>query len=393
MVKFSLFLIEFFFDYFFFLGAEHITLLNSWDRSIQATTWSLDGQSLFFELGEQARNVIYQFFDILSNTSTPIRLTDAGTSHDVNFDPMNNETFVYTHESITEPANIYLYSSSTSMRPITDHNTNLINKARISTAVNTFSFLGAENETVWGWHVAPVNGTAQKVPLAFLIHGGPQSSWYDAWSYRWNYQAFAAQGYAVIAINFHGSDSYGQNFTDSITGNYGTLPYDDLRHGLIAALIQHNYIDGNRAAALGASYGGYMINWIAGHREMSEVFKTLVCHDGLFDMRGMAYSTEELWFSEHDAGNFTPYDNPQAFEEFNPVNHVANWTQPMLIIHGGRDYRVPDTQGIGAFTALQRRGIPSRLLYLPNENHWTLNPFNSLKWYEEVLDWINHWTK
>ena len=355
-------------------------------------TWSFDGQSLFLELGENAYNVIYKFSDILSPTSIPTRLTTNGSSHDVNIHPVNNGTFVFTHESITEPPNIYLYSSPTSVRAVTDHNNNLLEKVRISKAVETFSFIGSQNDTVWGWHLEPVNGRTAKAPLAFLIHGGPQSSWYDAWSYRWNDQAFAAHGYAVIAINFHGSDSYGQKFTDSIRGEYGTLPYEDLVLGLEAALQSYTYIDGNRAAALGASYGGFMINWIAGH-SLSQRFKTLVCHDGLFDMRGMGYSTEELWFSEHDAGGFTPYENPEAFEKFNPVNHVANWTQPMLIIHGGRDYRVPDTQGIGAFTALQRRGIHSRMLYLPNENHWTLNPFNSLKWYEEVLGWIDRLTE
>ena len=310
----------------------------------------------------------------------------------MNIHPTNNVLFTYTHESITEPANIYLYVSSTSMRPMTEHNKDLMEKVRISTAVEAFSFPGAQNETVWAWHIAPANGTGQKAPLAFLIHGGPQSSFYDAWSFRWNYEVFASQGFAVVAVNFHGSDSYGQKFTDSITGNYGTLPFEDLKLGLTAALNKYNYIDPNRTAALGASYGGFMINWIAGHPEMSQRFKTLVCHDGLFDMRGMAYSTEELWFSEHDAGGVTPYDDPEAFEKFNPVNHVANWTQPMLIIHGGRDYRVPETQGIGAFTALQRLEIESRLIYLPNENHWTLNPFNSLIWYEEVLNWIRRHT-
>ena len=346
---------------------------------------------MFLEFGEQARNVIYQLLGNFSN-ATVVPLIFAGSSHDVNPHPTDNETFVFTHESITEPANIYLYSP-TQMRPMTDHNNNLMAKVRISKAVETFNFIGALNETVWGWYVPPVNYTGEKAPLAFLIHGGPQSSWYDAWSYRWNFQAFAAHGYAVAAINFHGSDSYGQKFTDSITGNYGTWPFEDLELGLTAALNLSSQIDGNRSVALGASYGGFMINFIAGQPEMSQRFRTLVCHDGLFDMRGMAYSTEELWFSEHDAGNFTPYDNPKAFEEFNPVTHVANWTQPMLIIHGGRDYRVPETQGIGAFTALQRRGIPSRLLYLPNENHWTLNPFNSLIWYDEVLNWIDHYTQ
>jgi acylaminoacyl-peptidase len=375
-----------------FLGGT-TTILDSWDHSIQAITWSQDGQSFFLALGEQARNVIYQVSNILSPTPTVTQLISTGSSRDVNIHPTNNALFVYTHQSITEPANIYLYTSPTSMRPMTEHNKDLMEKVRISTAVELFNFTGAQNEGVWGWHVAPANGTAEKAPLAFLIHGGPQNSWYDTWGFGWSSQVFAAQGYAVIAINFHGSDSYGQQFTDSIINNYGTLPFEDLKLGLTAALDKYSYIDGNRTAALGASFGGYMINWIAGHQEMSQRFNTLVCHDGLFDMREMAYSTEELWFTEHDAGGVTPYDDPDAFERFNPVNHVINWTQPMLIIHGARDYRVPDTQGIGAFTALQRRGIESRLLYFPNENHWTLNPFNSLIWYQEILDWIQNYTK
>ena len=255
--------------------------------------------------------------------------------------------------------------------------------------MSTLTFTGARDELVAYWHMQPIAGTAQKAPLAFLIHGGPQNSWYDAWSYRWNFQAFAAQGYAVIAVNFHGSDSYGQNFTDSITNEYGTYPYEDLKLALTDALARFTYIDGSRAAALGASYGGFMINWIAGHQELSQRFRTLICHDGLFDMRGMAYSTEELWFSEHDAGGVTQFEDPAAYERFNPVNHVVNWTQPMLIIHGGRDYRVPETQGISAFTALQRLKIRSRLIYLPNENHWTMNTFNSLFWYREVLGWMS----
>ena len=368
-----------------------VTLLSKWDLSIQATRWSLDGRSLFLEIGQEARNVIYKLSNVSSADPVPLQLLTIGSSHDVNVHPTDNNLFLFTYESINAPANIYLFSSTVSVKPITSHNDNFLAKVRLAPPAELFSFVGSQNETVWAWHLPAITGTTTKAPLAFLIHGGPQNSWYDAWSYRWNFQAFAAQGYAVIAINFHGSDSYGQKFTDSITGQYGTLPFEDLQLGLTAALNRSTYIDGTRAVALGASYGGFMINWIAGHPEMSQRFRTLICHDGLFDMRGMAYSTEELWFSEHDAGNFTPYDNPDAFEKFNPVNHVANWTQPMLIIHGGRDYRVPDTQGIGAFTALQRRGIPSRMLYFPDENHWTNNPLNSLVWYQEVLDWMRRW--
>ena len=236
-----------------------------------------------------------------------------------------------------------------------------------------------------------MNSTTKKAPVAFLIHGGPHFSYYDEWDYYLNFQVFAAYGYAVIAINFHGSDSYGQKFSDSIIGNYGTLPYEDFRLGLTAALNLYP-IDENRTAGLGISYGGYMINWIAGHPEMSRRFKTLISVAGIFNLKEMAYSTEELWFTEHDAGGFTPYENADAFEKFNPVNHVINWTQPMLIIHGGRDYRIPDTQGIGTFTALQRRGIPSRLIYLPTEGHWISNVHNSLLVPEEILHWMNKWT-
>ncbi|CAF1633908.1 unnamed protein product [Rotaria magnacalcarata] len=367
------------------------TLLDRWDRTIDAITWSLDGQSLFLELGEEGRHVIYKFSNILSASSTPIRLISSGSSHDANIHPTNNEIFIFTHDSITKPCNVYLYESLTSMRPITIHNNNLLDKIRMSTVVETFNFTGSKSEIVSGWHIQPVSGTAKKAPLAFLIHGGPQSSWYDTWGYSSNFQIFASQGYAVIAINFHGSDSYGQNFTDSITGQYGTLPYEDLQIGLQEVLQRYSYIDGNRVVALGGSYGGYMVNWIAGHPEMSRRFKALISHAGLFDLREMAYSTDVVVLMEHEVGGFTPYENPDAFEKFNPINHVANWTQPMLISHGRHDYRVPDTQGISAFTALQRRGIPSRMLYFPTEGHAISNPHNSLIWYHEVFDWMNKW--
>ncbi|CAF4816807.1 unnamed protein product [Rotaria sp. Silwood1] len=370
------------------------TLFDQWDQSIQVTTWTNNGQSLFLELGENGEHVIYQSVNIFNPNETVVhRVASGGTWHDVNLHPNNSEIFLATYDDFHQPTNIVLHTQD-GKTPITKHNDWLILRTEFSFgAYEQFEFLGARNETVSGWYLSPRNMSSDKVPLAFLIHGGPQNSWYNTWGRGWNFQVYAAQGYAVIGINFHGSDSYGQNFTDSITSEYGTLPFEDLQLGLTAVLKRYSYIDKNRAVALGASYGGFMINWIAGHPEMSQRFRALVCHDGLFDMREMGYATEELWFSEHDSGGFTPYENPQAYEKFNPVNHVANWTQPMLIIHGGLDYRVPDTQGIGAFTALQRRGIPSRMLYFPNENHWTLNPFNSIVWYREVFDWMKLWTQ
>lgn len=278
------------------------------------------------------------------------------------------------------------------MKPMTNHNTNWMNKVRISKTVEKFHFIGALNETVWGWHVAPVNGTDRKAPLAFLIHGGPYSAFDDEWGHSSGFHLYASQGYAVIAINFHGSTSYGQNFTDSIIGQFGSLPFEDLKLGLTAALTRYPYIDGNRAVAIGGSYGGYMVNWIAGHPEMSQRFKALISDAGIFNLKDFAYSIDELSLLENAVGGFTPYENPDAFERFNPANHVLNWTQPMLIIHGRDDYRVPDTQGISAFTALQRRGIPSRLVYFPKEGHSTGNQLNSIVKHQEMLDWMNKWT-
>ncbi|CAF4752088.1 unnamed protein product [Rotaria sp. Silwood1] len=338
-----------------------ITLLGNWDRSIQAITWSHDGQSLFLELGEEAQNVIYHLFNIFENQSLT-RLVSSGTSRDVNVHRINSRMFVFTHQSFVEPTNIYLYSSDGSMQSITDQNKALLAKVKMSPAAETFSFLGARSDKVWRWYVPPLSGTDKRAPLAFFIHGGPESSWYDAWGYGWNSQTYSSQGYVIIAINFHGSDL-----------------------GLTYALNKFSYIDPNRTVALGASYGGYMIYWIAGHPEMSHRFKTLISHNGVFDTRFKGYSTDELRFSEHDVGGYTPWANPDAYERYNPVDHVANWTQPMLIILGARDYRVPDTQGISAFNALQRRGIESRLLYFPNGNHWVLNTLNLLAWYEQVL--------
>lgn len=190
-------------------------------------------------------------------------------------------------------------------------------------------------------------------------------------------------------IDFHGSTGYGQDFTDAITGDWGGKPLEDLQKGLAYALDHYSFIDGQRACALGASYGGYMINWIAGN--WREPFKCLVNHDGIFDNRSMAYTTEELWFDEWEMGG-TAYEKPKGFEVHNPVNHVADWQVPMLVVHGALDYRVPLEQGIATFTALQRRGIESQFLYFPDENHWVLKPENSIQWHNTVNAWIKRWT-
>jgi dipeptidyl aminopeptidase/acylaminoacyl peptidase len=230
----------------------------------------------------------------------------------------------------------------------------------------------------------------RKYPIAFVIHGGPQVAFGNEWSYRWNPKTFAGAGYAVVVIDFHGSPGYGQAFTDSISGDWGGKPLEDLKRGLQAALDRYPFLDGNNACALGASYGGFMVNWIAGN--WPDRFKCLVNHDGVFDTRGMYYSSEELWFTEWENGG-TYFDVPANHEKFNPALHVARWRTPMLVVQGEQDFRIPDTQGIATFTALQRRGIESRLLYFPDENHWVLKPLNSLQWYQTVIGWLDQHLK
>jgi dipeptidyl aminopeptidase/acylaminoacyl peptidase len=229
----------------------------------------------------------------------------------------------------------------------------------------------------------------KKYPVAFIVHGGPQGSMSNDWHYRWNPQTYAGAGYAVVFIDFHGSDGYGQAFTDSISTDWGGRPLEDLQKGWAHALAAYDFLDGSRACALGASYGGFMMFWIESH--WPGAFKCIVAHDGVFDARAMAYSTEELWFDEWENGGL-PWQKPENYERYNPVNFVDKWQTPMLVVHGGLDYRIPDSQGIAAFTALQRRGIESRLLWFPNENHWVLKPANSIQWHETVLDWLNRHT-
>ncbi|KAI9277446.1 Alpha/Beta hydrolase protein [Sporodiniella umbellata] len=261
-----------------------------------------------------------------------------------------------------------------------------------------FRFKGANDEEVHGWYLKPTNFESHKrYPVAFLIHGGPQGAFTNSWSQRWNPQIFASAGYAVVAINFHGSTGYGQDFTDSIGGNWGTLPYEDLEIGLDYVLNKYSYLDPERVAGLGASYGGYMINWLNGH---SKKFKVFVNHDGIFSTTQAYYNTDELYFPERDIGG-SPIDpkNRENFEKFSPANFVHNWKTPTLFIHeklcesgclkiffvflGGLDFRLTLAESLSAFTALQRQNVQSRLLYFSDENHWVTKSANSLRWHRE----------
>ncbi|MFN0243614.1 MAG: prolyl oligopeptidase family serine peptidase [Planctomycetota bacterium] len=357
---------------------------EAWDRSPSEITWSADGKTIYTTADNLGNKSLFAF-DV--ETKQPKVLVEKGTSGSPR---IAGDRVLYLHDTLHSPAEIHSVARDGSdRRAVTKINASKVAAARFG-AYEQFSFPGAKNETVYGYVVKPADFDAsKKYPVAMLIHGGPQGSFGDHFHYRWNPQAYAGAGYATIFIDFHGSTGYGQAFCDAIRGDWGGAPYEDLMKGLDFALSKYAFLDGTRVAALGASYGGYMINWIAGQTDR---FQALVCHDGNLDERLAYFDTEELWFPEWDHGG-TPWDNPEGYAKHNPIEHVKNWKTPMLVIHGALDYRVVDTQGMSTFTALQRRGIPSKLLYFPDENHWVLKPANSQLWHETVLGWLDRWLK
>jgi dipeptidyl aminopeptidase/acylaminoacyl peptidase len=355
---------------------------DAWDRSIASLFWAPDGRSLYVTADDVQETPLFRV-DAASGRVT--RLTGEGHVGAVAVVPKGA---VVALNSLIAPDDYYMVA-----RPGRAERLTSVNAAKLAgiemPTVARFSFAGANGDTVHGYAVRPA-GSTDRVPIAYMVHGGPQGSSNNSWSYRWNPAVFAGAGYGLVAVDFHGSTGYGQGFTDAIRNNWGGWPLEDLQKGLAAATGRYDWLDGDRACALGASYGGYMMNWIEGM--WPDRFKCIVQHDGVFDARAMAYETEELWFDEWEHGGKTYYQDPQAFEKWNPVNLVDRWKTPMLVITGEKDFRIPYTQGLAAFTALQRRDIPSRLLVFPNENHWVLKPKNSRQWYGEVLGWMDKWT-
>jgi len=260
-----------------------------------------------------------------------------------------------------------------------------------------FTFRGWNDELVFAYVVKPHDWTAEKAaagqkwPVTFLVHGGPQGSFGNDFHYRWNPQAYVGAGFTTVAVDFHGSTGYGQDFTDAISGHWGDRPLEDLEKGLAAALENYPWMDGERVVASGASYGGYMINWMHG-QPFGRNFRAFVCHDGNLDERMAYFDTEELWFPEWEHGG-TPWAPGSGYGTYNPADYVQNWHVPTLVAHGALDYRVVDTQGLSTFTALRRQGVPARLLYFPDENHWVLKPRNSIQWHDEVMGWLTRWTE
>ena len=358
---------------------------EDWDRSPRSITWSPDGRTIYTTASNLGQRSLFAIDLQRGGVRT---LVEQGSVGGVG---ILGDRILYGLDTLKSPVELFsVMPDGSEVRQVTRINAEKLAAARMG-EYEQFTFKGWNDETVHAYVVRPVDfNPKKKYRVAFLIHGGPQGSFGNHFHYRWNPQAYAGAGYAAVMVDFHGSTGYGQAFCDSIRGDWGGKPLEDLQKGLAAALKKYRWMDGDRVGALGASFGGFMINWIAGN--WPDRFRCLVNHDGNLDERLAYFDTEELWFPEWDHQG-TPWDNPEGYEKHNPLNFVKHWKTPMLVIHGALDFRVVDTQGMSTFTALQRRGIPSKFLYFPDENHWVRKPHNSIQWHETVLDWLDEWTK
>jgi len=372
-------------------------LTEKLDRSVGSFVWagiSKDLTAIFFSAENHGESPLFAAFP---GRQTPIEDQPLKTPVHVHADDFSfvGKSLFFTRMSASAPNEIYKYEIRDELgayvgepwEPVTHMNDALLSQIDMQ-PLESFTFKGANDEEVQGLMVKPPGfDPNKKYPLKFLIHGGPQGAWGNSWTYRWNAELFAANGYVVVMINFHGSTGYGQKFTDSISGDWGGKPYVDLMKGLDYVEKTFPFIDKNREAALGASYGGYMANWLLGHTDR---FKCIVSHDGMFNSESAYGTTEELWFNEWEFKG-PPWKNRELYRKFSPHLFADKFKTPTLVIHGQNDYRLDVSEGFQLFTTLQRLKVPSKMLYFPDEGHWVLKPQNSRLWYETVNDWVDQW--
>lgn len=365
-------------------SGEKKDLSEKWDRSPTAISWSPDSRTIYAAASDEGVDPIFAV-DVGTGSFSKI-IAD----HQNGNATATRDRLVFLQNSFTYPSEIFTSKPDGSdMRQITEFNKQALAQVAMSEP-EKFRYKGAGGDMIQGWFMKPTGfKDGMNYPLAYFIHGGPQWPWNDMFHFRWNMEIAAGLGYAAATVNFHGSPGFGREFTDSIRRDWGGKPYVDIMKGLDYVLKSNEWIDAGRMCALGASYGGYMTNWIAGHTDR---FACLVTHDGEFSTSSAFYGTEELWFPEWDIGG-TPYDNPENYEKWSPDRFVKNWKTPTLVIHGAKDFRVVDVEGLSTFTALRRQGVPARLLYFPDENHWVIKPLNSKRWHDEVYGWLDRWTK
>jgi dipeptidyl aminopeptidase/acylaminoacyl peptidase len=356
------------------------------DRWVNSFVWEPGSKTIFFTAEDRGRQGI-QFLPI-DGGGTKVAISGDNTLDDMQFTP-DGKTIVFTRQSGASPVEICTASSKGGPPTVLTHFNDAILSSHQLTAYEELWTKGSEDAQVQSFIVKPPGfDPAKKYPLLMLIHGGPQGAWSQSWSYRWNAQVFAAAGYVVVMPNPRGSTGYGQKFIDDINSDWGGRAYEDIM-AVTEKVAALPYVDSDRMAAAGGSYGGYMIDWILGH---SNKFKALVSHAGVYDLRSEAGATEELWFPKWEFSGM-PWDSPEVYNKWSPSMFVNEFRTPTLVIHGELDFRVPYTQGLQLFTALQLQKVPSKLLIYPDEGHWILKPQNSLLWYKTFIGWIDTWTK
>ncbi|RPB00833.1 hypothetical protein L873DRAFT_744933 [Choiromyces venosus 120613-1] len=372
-----------------FDSSSTTALWKPWDRSPSGLLWSADDNTIFLTAESYGRVRIFQAH---IDDVTPKEITAEGSIAALHLLPSGD--FLISRNSLTSSIGYFIFNPSTkdfkTLLLPTEADPQLADLSKIT--AEDFSFDGAVTK-VHGFIVKPSDfDSSKKTRLAFLIHGGPQGAWTDSWSTRWNPALFAEAGYIVVTVNPTGSTGYGQALTDAIQNQWGGLPYIDLVKSMeyLENTEEYKYIDFDNAVALGASYGGYMINYIQG-MPLGKKFRALVCHDGSFASQNI-YATDELYFPQREF-NGTLWDNPENYSKWSPSALIKNWGTPQFVIHNALDFRLPISEGLSVFNILQSLGIPSKFLTFPDENHWVLKPENSLVWHREVLEWINRWTE
>ncbi len=401
---------------------EKKNLTEKFDSWVGTYSWSPESSGIYFVAEDKGESPLYALmfeaatrgekgYDIsIRETNISVRDLLRGFNDDIAV-ALLGKRLLFTRMSLQAPIEIYslplperiepllgkdgpISNPKSEFTPLTPLPLTHINDSVLSqvamSPLESFWFPGAKGDRVQGFLVKPPDFDAnRKYPVKFLIHGGPQGAWGDDWSYRWNPELFAANGYVVIMINFHGSTGYGQKFIDAINGDWGGAPYEDLMKGLDYAEKTYPFIDKDRECAMGASYGGYATNWILGHTTR---FKCIVTHDGMFNSTSAWGTTEELWFNEWEFKG-TPYTNRPMYDKWSPHMYATNFKTPTLVVHGQLDYRLDVSEGFQLFTTLQRQNVPSKMLYFPDEGHWVLKPQNSQLWYKTVNAWVDQWTK
>jgi dipeptidyl aminopeptidase/acylaminoacyl peptidase len=371
-------------------AAKHVNLTENFDQSVESYEWTPDSKNIYFQSENKAEMPVYSISATPGGTPRVVVTDGFNADFDLSRD---GRTLALARTSLTMPAELFVASANgTDLHQITHQNDALIAQLDLPQA-EPFWFDGAEKTQVEGLLIRPPHfDSAKKYPVLFLIHGGPQGAWQNAWGYRWNQQVMAAPGYVVVMINPRGSTGYGQKFTEEVSRDWGGRAYEDLMKGLDAAIAKYPFLDGSNVCAAGGSYGGYMIDWIATHTGR---FKCLISHAGPYDEVSMYGSTEELWFMDWEFGG-PPWEHPELYTKWSPNEYAAElgkYKTPTLVIGGELDFRVPYNEDLEFFTALQVQGVPSKLMIFPDEGHWVLKPQNSQLWYRTFMDWVEQYLR